>query len=107
MSRLGVGDVVHLLLGDVEQRGELLPVACGLIVHHYELRVREQRTRRRIIQEILHVLRNARWESIAFAKPAPRRGEKHTAVRVVVDHMELVKVHMGAFARLPILRHAV
>ena len=39
MPRLSISDVVHLLLGDIEQRRQLLPIAGSLIVHDYELGV--------------------------------------------------------------------
>lgn len=39
MTGFCVGDVVHLLLGDIEQRRQLLPIAGSLIVHDDKLRV--------------------------------------------------------------------
>lgn len=36
-----IGDVAHLLFGYVEKRSKLFPVACGLVVHDYELGVGE------------------------------------------------------------------
>ena len=53
VSRLSVGDVVHLLLGDIEQRGQLLPVAGRLVVHDDKLRVGEHTARRHVIKQIV------------------------------------------------------
>lgn len=106
MASFGVGDVAHLLFGYVEQRCKLLPVACGLVVHDYELGVGEHASRRGVVQHVFHVLGNAGGEGVALAEPAPGGGEEHAAIRVLVHNMEFIKVHMGA-ARPPVLRHAV
>ena len=50
-----VGDVAHLLFGYVEQRRKLLPVACGLVVHDYELGVGEHASRGCVVQQVFHV----------------------------------------------------
>ena len=107
VARFGVGDVAHLLFGYVEQRCKLLPVACGLVVHDYELGVGKHASRRGVVQQVFHVLGNTRGEGVALAEPAPGGGEEHAAVRVLVHNMELIKVYMGAAARPPVLRHAV
>lgn len=102
-----IGDVAHLLFGYVEQRCKLLPVACGLVVHDYELGVGEHASRGGVVQQIFHVLGNARGEGVALAEPAPGGGEKHTAVWVLIYNMELIEIHMGAAARPPVLSYAV
>lgn len=107
MAGFGVGDVAHLLLRYVEKRCKLFPVACGLVVHDYEFGVGEHASRGGVVQQIFHVLRNARGEGVALAEPAPGGGEEHAAVRVLIHNMELIKVYMGATARPPVLRHAV
>ena len=50
MAGFGIGDVAHLLLRYVEQRCKLLPVACGLVVHDYELGVGEHASRGGVVQ---------------------------------------------------------
>ena len=107
MARFGVGDVAHLLLRYVEQRCKLLPVACGLVVHDYEFGVGEHASRGGVVQQVFHVLGNARGEGVALAEPAPGGGEEHAAVWVLIHNMKLIKVYMGAAARPPVLRYAV
>ena len=76
-------------------------------MHHYKLRVGEDGARRAVVEKILHVLRDARGEGVALAEAPPCGVEEHTAVRIVIHHMELIEINMGAPAVLPILRHAV
>ena len=107
VAGFGVGDVAHLLFGYVEKRCKLFPVACGLVVHDYEFGVGEHASRGGVVQQIFHVLGNAGGEGVALAEPAPGGGEEHAAVRVLIYNMEFIKIHMGAAARPPVLRHAV
>lgn len=60
-------------------------------MHHYKLRVGEDGARRAVVEKILHVLRDARGESVALAEAPPCGVKEHTAVWIVIHHMELIE----------------
>lgn len=55
---VGVGDIAHLFVGDVQKLRELGTVGERLIEHDYELGVGEHRARLHGIQQVFHILRD-------------------------------------------------
>ena len=59
---VGVGDIAHLLIGDIQKLCQLLPVRGRLIEHDDELRVGKHGAGLHGIQQIFHVLGDGRWD---------------------------------------------
>ena len=97
-----IGDIAHLLLGDIQQMGQLLPVARRLIEHDDELRVTKHGAGLYGVQKILHILGDGSGIGVALAELPPRGVEKGSGKLVLKHHMELVNKDMGAPALLPV-----
>ena len=97
---VGIGDVAELLLGDIEELGQLGPVVCGLIQHDYHLGVGEHGAALNGIQQILHVLGDGAGMTALLAKLAIGVIEEQSALLVFKDHMELVDDEIGGLTLL-------
>ena len=97
----------HLFLRDIQQTGQLLPVACRLIQHDNELGVGQHGAGLNGVQKILHVLRDGGGVGVALAELPPRGVEKGGGKLVLKHDVELVDKDVGALAFLPIQGDAV
>ena len=57
-ASVGIGDIAHLLVGNVQELRELGTVGRRLIEHDNELRIGEHRARLHGIQQVFHILRD-------------------------------------------------
>ena len=71
-SGVRIGDIAHLLLGDIQQMGQLLPVARRLVEHDDELGVTEHGAGLYGVQKILHILGNGGGVGVTLAELPPR-----------------------------------
>ena len=76
VARLGVGDVAHLRVGDMQQLGKLHPVGGRLIEQQQKFGVRQHEPRRLGFQTFFHVLSGRRHDSGVLPKAFPRPVQK-------------------------------
>ena len=86
-----VGDIAHLLVGDVEELRQLLPVGSCLIQHDNELRVGQHGAGLHGIQQVLHILGDSGGVGISLAE-LPPCGVEESGAELVLKH------HMGSFS---------
>ena len=66
-----IGDIAHLLVGDVQKLCQFLLVGCRLIEHHDKLAVGKHGAGKHGIQQILHVLGNGVGKGVSFPEAPP------------------------------------
>ena len=106
-ARVRIGNVAHLLIGNVQQLRQLCPVGRGLAQHHKELGVGEHGAGLDGIQQVLHILGDSRGISATLSELPPCAVKENAALLIFKHHMELVDEHMGALAPFPVEGDAV
>ena len=102
-----IGDIAHLLVGDIEELRQLCPVGRRLVQHDDKLRVREHGAGLDGIQKVLHVLGDSSRVGPTLSKLPPCGIKENAALLILKHHMELVDEHMGALAPFPVEGDAV
>lgn len=72
MTGLRVGDIAHLVFGDIEQFSQFRPVRGGLVEQHQKLTVGKHEPGCLGAQALLHILRGGGQGRAVLAKPLPR-----------------------------------
>ena len=102
-----IGDVVHLLVGNIQEFAQLFPVRCRLIQHDNEFGVGKHGAGLNRIQQIFHILGNCCGKSVALSELPPCRVEEGGGKLIFKNHMEFVNEYMGSFSFLPVQGHTV
>ena len=107
MARLGVGDVAHLRVGDMQQLGKLHPVGGRLVEQQQKFGVRQHEPRRLGFQTFLHVLCGRRHNSGVLPKAFPRPVQKLPGIVVFEVQVYFIQEYPGVFAPLAVLHDTV
>ena len=107
MPRLGVGDIPHLRVGDMQQLPQLRPVRGRLIEQQKKLRVGQHQPGRLGFQALLYVLRGRRHGRGVLPKPLPCPVQELPGVVVLEVQIALVQEHPRVLPTPPILHHPV
>ena len=107
MPAFHVCDVFHLVVADLQQFCQLLPVGAALVEHDDELAVRKHRSCRMALQQVVHVLRNARTVRAVFAHAFPERKQEVGAVLVLEQQIDLINEDICRSAAGPVGRDPV
>ena len=102
-----IGDVVHLLIGDVQESAQLFPVRCRLIQHDNEFGVGKHGAGLNGIQQVLHILGDGSGEGVALSELPPCGVEEGRGELIFKHHMEFVDEYMGPLAFFPVQGHTI
>lgn len=79
-SKVHIGDVGELVVGDIQQPGQLQPVGAGLVEHDQELAVGQHGPGRVGLEQIVHILCQAGAAGTVLSHPLPKGEQKVGAV---------------------------
>ena len=71
-----IGDVAKLVIGDVQQLGQLLAVGGALVQHDQKFRVGQHQAGGVRAQQLVHILRQPGHKTVVFADAFPQLVEK-------------------------------
>ena len=77
-----IGDVAKLVIGDVQQLGQLLAVGGALVQHDQKFRVGQHQAGRIRPQQFVHILRQAGHQTVVLTNPFPKFVKKIRTVLV-------------------------
>lgn len=100
---VNIRDVGKLQFRNIKKPGKLYPVGSCLIQHHDKFAVREHCAGRMALQQIIHVLRNARTKSAVLSDALPKREQKVGAVFMLKQKIDFVNNDKCIFAFNPVL----
>lgn len=104
---IGIGDVAHLVTGDLQKRRKQIPILVGLAQHDDELRVGDHDAGFGRIQQIGDILRDCRGERTSLTESHPDRREELSGKVILKHGMELIDEDVGTLALLPVQRGSV
>lgn len=99
---ISVGDIAHLLAGNIQEFGQLTAVGCRLVEHDDKLGVREHGAGLDGIQQILYILGNGGGIGISLAELSPGRVKELGRELIFKHHVELIDKHVGSLALFPV-----
>lgn len=102
-----VGNIAHLLIGNVQEFQEFPAIGSSLIEHNHKFRVGEHCACLYGIEQILHILRNSGRVAVSLSELPPRRVKEDTALLVFKYNMKFVDKDMSSLAFLPVERNTV
>ena len=102
-----IRDIAHLQIGDVQEPGKLDTVCGSLIEHDDKLAVSKHRPRRMALQEVVHILGNARAVRPVFPHTLPEGKEEVGGILMLKEQVNLVNKNESVPAFRPVLRDTV
>ena len=102
-----IGDIGKLGIRDVQQLRKLQSVRGCLIEHHDELGVCQHRSCRVGLEQIVHILRDARGISTVLSHTLPKGEQEVCAVLVLEQKVDFINEDEGVLALSSVLRNTV
>lgn len=102
-----IRDVSHLVVRDVQEFGQSLPVLAGLIEHHKELTVAQHGSGGVALEKILHILCDTGGAGSVLAHPLPQGEQEVGAVLMLEQQIDLVDVDPCVFAESSVADYPV
>lgn len=107
LPRTDIRDIAHLQIGDVKELRKLDTVCGRLIEHDDKLAVGKHCPRRMALQEVVHVLRDARTVRPIFPHTFPQGKEEIGRVFMLEQQVNLINENEGVPAFCPVHRDTI
>ena len=93
--KVHIGDVGELVVGDVQQTGQLQPVGAGLVEHDQEFTVGQHGPGRVGLEQIVHILGQAGAAGTILSNPLPKGEQKVGAVLMLEQQIDFIDIDPG------------
>ena len=107
LARFGMGNVFHLLRGDIELPCKDFPVALRLIEHEDKIAVLKDILNFAAAQKVFDILRDGGWDPAPFTKTLPNLHGIGGGLFLFEEQMKLVHVVAGGFLFSPVYGYSV
>src|SRR5699024_5503898 len=101
-ARVRIGNIAHLLIGNIQQLCQLRTVRRGLIEHDHKFRDGKHSSGLYRIQKILDILRDCGWICSALSKLPPCGIEENAALLIFKNDVKFVNENVGTLALFPV-----